>query len=53
MLKGNRYELVLKSGEGIIRSQAVKNFNIPILSIFDRKENQRVLRLILQDNLPK
>ena len=51
VLKEGKYNLVLKSSEGIIRSHAVSGFNIPIRSIFDRKENQKTLRNILNNAL--
>ena len=52
VLKNQNYELVLKSSQGIIRSQVVQGFNIPIEAIFNSSENRKVLRLILTDNLP-
>ncbi|MEM6318778.1 MAG: Uma2 family endonuclease [Bacteroidota bacterium] len=53
VLRGGKYELILKSAEGVIRSQVVRGFNISVTSIFDSAENRRVLRLILQNDLPK
>ena len=52
VLKNQKYELVLKSTQGIISSQVVKGFNIPIEAIFDSSENRKVLRLILTNDLP-
>jgi Uma2 family endonuclease len=53
LLKNEEYELILKSSEGIIHSQVVTHFNIPILAIFDSKINRSVLRQILAGTLPK
>lgn len=43
ILRDEEYELLLKSGNGIIESVAVEHFKIPIRSIFDEQENLRVL----------
>ncbi len=42
------YELILKSGEGQISCTPVKDFNIPIVAIFDPEENLKALTSILQ-----
>ena len=51
VLSEGQYELVLKSGEGIIRSRVVAGFNIPIAAMFDSATTRNVLRLILTDGL--
>ncbi|MGI8542514.1 MAG: Uma2 family endonuclease [Aridibacter sp.] len=43
VLRDEEYELLLKSGNGEIQSVAVEHFTIPIRSIFDERENLRVL----------
>ncbi len=43
ILRGEEYELLLKSGDGEIQSVAVEHFKIPIRSIFDEQENLRKL----------
>ncbi|HFA50056.1 MAG TPA: Uma2 family endonuclease [Bacteroidetes bacterium] len=52
ILENNKYRLVLKSSEGIVRSHSVAGFNIPIPSVFDSKENRKILRDILKGSLP-
>ena len=47
VLRGEEYELLLKSGDGKIQSVAVEHFVIPIRSIFDEKENLKVLAEIV------
>lgn len=48
ILRGEEYELLLKSGDGKIQSVAVEHFVIPIRSIFDEQENLRVLEKMLE-----
>ncbi|MGI8668999.1 MAG: Uma2 family endonuclease [Aridibacter sp.] len=50
VLRGEEYELLLKSGDGNIQSVAVEHFTIPIRSIFDEQENLRVLERMLEAN---
>ena len=47
VLRGEEYELLLKSGDGKIESVAVEHFVIPIRSIFDEQENLTALMNIL------
>ncbi|MEO6684554.1 MAG: Uma2 family endonuclease [Dyadobacter sp.] len=42
-LKGNSYDLVLKSSQGLVKSFVVAGFQIPILSIFDEMENLKTI----------
>ncbi|WP_159475595.1 Uma2 family endonuclease [Dyadobacter sp. 3J3] len=42
-LKGNSYDLVLKSSQGLVTSFVVDGFQIPILSIFDEVENFKTI----------
>lgn len=42
-LKENRYDLVLKSSQGLVKSFVIEGFQIPILSIFDEVENLRTV----------
>lgn len=46
-LKEGEYELVLKSGNGVITSEAIEGFSIPILAIFDEAENLKALSQLL------
>ncbi len=48
VLEEGEYRLVLKSGEGNIRSHAVEGFEIPIRSIFDEEVNLETVRKILK-----
>ena len=43
LLEEGQYALRLKAGEGMIRSEAVAGFAIPIRAIFDETENAAVL----------
>ena len=43
ILQEGQYDLRLKAGEGMIRSEAVAGFAIPIRAIFDEVENSAVL----------
>lgn len=47
ILRGEEYELLLKSGSGMIQSIAVENFMIPIRAIFDEQENLSFLAEIV------
>lgn len=47
ILRGEEYELLLKSGSGMIQSIAVENFTIPIRAIFDERENLSFLAEIV------
>ncbi|GLU57181.1 Uma2 family endonuclease [Dyadobacter frigoris] len=42
-LKGDVYDLVLKSSQGLVTSFVVEGFQIPVLSIFDEVENLRTI----------
>ncbi len=46
-LTDGNYQLVLKSGSGMIRSETIGGFEIPITAIFDDAENLRVLKMLL------
>ena len=46
------YQLILKSGEGHIRSFAVPGFVIPIPAIFDEDMNMQTMAAILQSGSP-
>lgn len=48
VLEEGKYRLVLKSGEGSIRGQAVKGFVIPIRAVFNEAENLAALREIMR-----
>ena len=41
------YELILKSGEGTLKSNIIKGFAIPIAAIFDESKNLEALRSCL------
>ncbi len=47
VLRGESYELRLKSGSGDITSHAVPGFNIPIRALFDVEEHLPTLRRLL------
>jgi len=47
LLENKKYELKLKAKQGNIKSEAVKDFEIPIAAIFDKKLNQQVLKKLL------
>ena len=51
-LVDDTYQLILKSGEGHIRSFAVKGFVIPIPAIFDEDVNMQTMAAILQSESP-
>lgn len=48
ILVRNKYELVLKSAEGRLKSKVIKGFEIPIQAIFDKKTNLKVLNEIIK-----
>ncbi len=48
--KKNKFELILKSNSGEIRSSILKGLVIPIKSIFDTKKNQQFVKKLLLDN---
>ena len=47
ILKNKKYILVKKSDEGILKSEVVPNFEIPIEAVFDKKLNLKTLTKIL------
>lgn len=48
VLAGEQYELHMKSGDGVVRSVAVKGFAVPVRAVFDEAENSRVLAQLWQ-----
>ena len=48
VLKRKKYELVFKGKDGMIDCVAVKNFKIPVKSIFDKKLTNKTLNEILR-----
>jgi len=42
-LKGDTYDLILKSSQGLVKSFVVDGFQIPITSIFDETENLKTI----------
>jgi Uma2 family endonuclease len=48
ILENGKYRLVLKSGEGTIRSFVVEGFAIPILAIFDEDANLKALQQMMK-----
>lgn len=44
MLRDSKYELVLKSGTGELRSEAMAGLVVPVRAFFNAEENLRVLR---------
>ena len=44
-----KYELIIKSGEGTLKSKAIKGFSIAIEAIFDKTKNLAELTKILSD----
>jgi Uma2 family endonuclease len=48
VLEDGKFRLVMKSGEGTIRSHVVRGFSIPIRAIFDEATNLAALREILK-----
>lgn len=47
LLIGDKYELILKSTNGYVKSEVVSGFEIPIKAIFDRKVNFEALKKLL------
>jgi Uma2 family endonuclease len=47
ILKNEKYELLMKSGSGMLKSQVLNGFDIPVQSIFDKDENLKALQKIL------
>jgi Uma2 family endonuclease len=47
ILRGEEYELLLKSGDGRIQSVVIEHFTIPIRTIFDENENLNELRKLI------
>ena len=45
--RSKEYELILKSGEGLLKSKVIKGLSIPIEAIFDEDENLTALTKIL------
>lgn len=45
----NKYELIIKSGEGTLKSKVIKGLSIAIEAIFDEKKNMAELLRILSD----
>lgn len=43
-----QYELILKSGNGTITSEAITGFRIPVLAMFDEVENLKTLSQLLR-----
>jgi Uma2 family endonuclease len=50
ILNNEIYELYLKSDSGIVKSRAIKGFQIPIRAIFDEKENMKVLQEMMSND---
>jgi Uma2 family endonuclease len=48
VLENGKYKLVLKSGEGSIRSVAVAGFVIPIRAVFEEAANLAALREMIK-----
>jgi len=48
ILKDDAYELLIKSGSGIIKSSIIPGFEIPIAVVFDQAENLKSLKNILK-----
>ncbi len=47
LLKNDKYELTLKSDNGLIKSRTISGFEIPILSVFNELENLKTLKSIV------
>ena len=43
------YELILKSGEGTLKSSIIKDFAIPIAAIFNESKNLEALTALLSN----
>jgi Uma2 family endonuclease len=47
ILRSDKYELILKSNNGNIKSEVLKGFEIPVRAIFNTEENLQVLKNII------
>ena len=47
LARGDRYELVLKSSSGSIRSKVIDGFEIPIAAVFDNDQSLSTLKSFL------
>ena len=50
ILENDKYHLHLKAKTGEITSQVIKNFTIPIRSLFDESYTIKVLKQLIKDN---
>lgn len=50
VLKKDRYDLHAKKDSGILKSQAVRKWAVPIQALFDEEENLAVLKLIIENS---
>jgi Uma2 family endonuclease len=48
LISNGQYELVLKSSNGVIKSQVIEGFEIPIKAIFDEELNLEVMQSLLK-----
>jgi Uma2 family endonuclease len=48
VLRGDRYELAMKSREGVLRSIAIEGFAMPVGAVVDEDENLAFLRKVIQ-----
>jgi Uma2 family endonuclease len=48
LIRGEKYDLALKSGSGEIRSEVVAGFTLPVRALFDAGTNLAVLRELLR-----
>ena len=49
VLQDDRYELVLKSSNGSIKSSVIKGFEIPIRAVFDEELNFEILQKLIKE----
>jgi hypothetical protein len=49
LLDKDRYRLIEKTDSGILKSYAVKGFEIPIPALFDEDDNLKTLRKIMKE----
>ena len=49
VLEDNRYELVLKSSNGSIKSSVIEGFEIPIRAVFDEELNFEILQKLIKE----
>jgi Uma2 family endonuclease len=47
VLRGDAYQLMMKSNSGVVKSTIVSGFEIPVRAIFDKDENLKALRNII------